>query len=973
MKRILHTIIPVIFILLVSSCKPDAGTATPESEIMPTAEAIEETATAEPTPEPEPIVCNIVFESDRDENREIYTMAPDGSNVQNLTNDPADDFNPAWSPDGSQIAFVSNRAGEGEEGGQFIFIMNADGSDVHKLTPQNGSDYPVWSPSGEYVAYDNNENIYMIKADGSEDAIQITDSSEKKIKPDFSPDGDKLAYLSGSDFNWNITVINLETKQTQQLIDNGTASDVEWTVDGRLFTHIDHENCNNCVMDADGQNVIDAGGKGSIQEFIPFWTLEGDRVECVAGDVLTEDEEIYLVSDIYPDVFLNLTNNPANDRNPDWPANCGPAAVTDEEKTGNEPVHSDGITIGYEDTDRVMSDKDREGLLQACNELGVNCIQGNGIPELVDQNVDVIISASSKWRVMGAFPDMNNAVGSGVPIVVVNADSDLQGTYNVSVDANSVGKSMTWVLNTMGGNGDFVYFNFGSNSLYQGYIDNILKEYPNVNAISMPADYENNTVTDQSIGELVTSNPDIKGIWSTDFINNIFWGVHNSHPENNPAILCESTVEMLQNWKNMLDENPNFECYSEIKPGDMYYESVYAAFYIASGYEINPDALGGPFGNTFKYEYPVITNENLDEWIEKENTLQIGDGGQLNLPPMTPEEIKAKWFLDSKAQDQAVTEEDAATEEEEVYDGVILGYAGDNPDQSQRKQDFQNACDEMETVCIYGDIPDLMDQGVNAIVLNTNSKEVDKLASLIKQALSKDIPVFVLDAESDVQGAINITVDHELWVEQTLGWMMDKIGGKGQIAYFDLDPNYSYSDSINNILAKNPKVSVVEFRDGDYGIDKIKPESADYVKIYPELKAIWTSSHMNFVLQGLKESSGLAVNEWPVVLCEASLDGLDTWRSIKKDNPDFDCFALAQPPAVAFDAAYAAFFAANGSEVNEGALVGPYGNTFYVNMPIIFDQDLEAWFDRTKNESTSSDYLVDEIMGQEDIKANWFK
>jgi Tol biopolymer transport system component len=67
----------------------------------------------------------IAFDSDRDGNREVYRMAPDGSDTVNLTNDPGDDTGPDWSPDASQIAFVSNRI-NGREGGQFIYVMDPE-------------------------------------------------------------------------------------------------------------------------------------------------------------------------------------------------------------------------------------------------------------------------------------------------------------------------------------------------------------------------------------------------------------------------------------------------------------------------------------------------------------------------------------------------------------------------------------------------------------------------------------------------------------------------------------------------------------------------------------------------------------------------------------------------------------------------------------------------------------------------------
>jgi Tol biopolymer transport system component len=84
----------------------------------------------------------LAFESDRDGNTEIYVMDADGSNQRNLTNNPGWDWAPAWSPDGSGLAFESNRDGNTE-----IYVMDADGSNQRNLTGNPGRDSnPVWSP-----------------------------------------------------------------------------------------------------------------------------------------------------------------------------------------------------------------------------------------------------------------------------------------------------------------------------------------------------------------------------------------------------------------------------------------------------------------------------------------------------------------------------------------------------------------------------------------------------------------------------------------------------------------------------------------------------------------------------------------------------------------------------------------------------------------------------------------------------------
>ena len=64
------------------------------------------------------------------------------SGLTNITNSPASDRQPAWSPDGTRIAFISNREGNYE-----LYVANADGSRIARLTDDPGNDFnPAWSP-----------------------------------------------------------------------------------------------------------------------------------------------------------------------------------------------------------------------------------------------------------------------------------------------------------------------------------------------------------------------------------------------------------------------------------------------------------------------------------------------------------------------------------------------------------------------------------------------------------------------------------------------------------------------------------------------------------------------------------------------------------------------------------------------------------------------------------------------------------
>jgi Tol biopolymer transport system component len=86
----------------------------------------------------------IAFVSARDGNKEIYMMNVNGTGLINISNHTADDDNPSWSPDGSKIIFASNRDGDYYQ----IFIMNIDGSDVIQVTSDYGNKYsPAWRPT----------------------------------------------------------------------------------------------------------------------------------------------------------------------------------------------------------------------------------------------------------------------------------------------------------------------------------------------------------------------------------------------------------------------------------------------------------------------------------------------------------------------------------------------------------------------------------------------------------------------------------------------------------------------------------------------------------------------------------------------------------------------------------------------------------------------------------------------------------
>lgn len=129
---------------------------------------------------------------------EIYRLKLDGGVPENLTRNGARDRAPAWSPDGSRIAFHSDRSAAQYEWD--IFIMDADGANVVQVTAEPGVDgYPTWSPNSSAIAFssqrDGNSEVYVTYLDGSP-PVNLTQDDEEDGAPAWSPDGSTIAFRS---------------------------------------------------------------------------------------------------------------------------------------------------------------------------------------------------------------------------------------------------------------------------------------------------------------------------------------------------------------------------------------------------------------------------------------------------------------------------------------------------------------------------------------------------------------------------------------------------------------------------------------------------------------------------------------------------------------------------------------------------------------------------------------------------------
>ena len=292
-----------------------------------------ETSTPTPTPGAGAgaTAGRIAFGSDRNGNWEIYAMNADGSGVTRLTDHPARDGNPSWSPDGERIAFSSNR-----DGNWNIYVMNVDGSDVTRLTDNPAGDgSPSWSPDGARIAFqserDVNNDICVMDADGS-GVTRLTDNPAFDWSPSWSPDGERIAFESDRDGNWEIYVMNVDGSGTTRLTNNPQDDLItRWSPDGGRIAfssaRSDTGNYDIYVMNADGSGVTQLTDSPARTDWYPSWSPDGGRIVFQSGD------DLYVMNADGSGV-TRLTNVRANHTRPSW----SPSAAPTQEPTPTSTV-----------------------------------------------------------------------------------------------------------------------------------------------------------------------------------------------------------------------------------------------------------------------------------------------------------------------------------------------------------------------------------------------------------------------------------------------------------------------------------------------------------------------------------------------------------------------------------------------------------------------------------------------------------
>jgi Tol biopolymer transport system component len=316
-KRITSFIGLIIIVLFVSGCavhpSPNEAVATHFASAATdavTTEVISDTPSAEPTyPQPTsaesadtllPGCHKIAFAQSDGTQYDIFTVCPDGSKLVNLTNDPADDVAPAWSPDGKKLAFASARSGHFQ-----IYQMAEDGTEVVQLTSDDENLNPVWLPDGKRIAFrtDDGKGLFWWRVLNLETSELVTLSEPTYDfffqTPAWSPDGQKIAYMSlveqqaRNDGSSQIHVKNVDGSNDIALTQDVWGNfNPKWSSDGTKIAFLSERGGTYnlfalYVMNQDGTNVEQVSEAGYPEDVVYSWSPDDQQIVIGNNNLFT--------------------------------------------------------------------------------------------------------------------------------------------------------------------------------------------------------------------------------------------------------------------------------------------------------------------------------------------------------------------------------------------------------------------------------------------------------------------------------------------------------------------------------------------------------------------------------------------------------------------------------------------------------------------------------------------------------------
>jgi TolB protein len=168
------------------------------------------------------------FRSEIMDSSDLWLTDINGENRRILTRGAGLQYNPAWSPDGKKIAYISGHGYQTHE----LYIMGSDGQNKLRLTNNKALELlPAFSPDGQTLAYvsdiTGNYEIWLMNVNGS-DNRQLTDSPGIDTRPCWSPDGERILFVSNRIGSLQLWMMNNDGSNVRQLTKGPASTEPAW-------------------------------------------------------------------------------------------------------------------------------------------------------------------------------------------------------------------------------------------------------------------------------------------------------------------------------------------------------------------------------------------------------------------------------------------------------------------------------------------------------------------------------------------------------------------------------------------------------------------------------------------------------------------------------------------------------------------------------------------------------------------------
>lgn len=211
----------------------------------------------------------------------VYTIDIWSMEQQQITDHPANDMYPAWAPNGLSLAFYSDRPSEIPPFPPDTVIYNVKG--LYETYARDGY-RPSWSPDGRTIVAhfrdeDGDYEIYTMNKEGKE-RVAVTHNLATDVHPRFSPDGEKIVFISDRDYRPEIYVMNADGSDQTRLT-NSDSYDIDpvWSPDGKKIAFISNRlgSFDVFMMNADGTDKQLLTESPSI-DIAPVWSPDGEKI-----------------------------------------------------------------------------------------------------------------------------------------------------------------------------------------------------------------------------------------------------------------------------------------------------------------------------------------------------------------------------------------------------------------------------------------------------------------------------------------------------------------------------------------------------------------------------------------------------------------------------------------------------------------------------------------------------------------------